>query len=389
MNTLQTISCAAALFGLVGAFGANAQDMTCGKNHYILDFAVSPWTPTGNLNVPRGYHTATLLHDGRVLVSGGSDRSDTAVVALDSAELYDPATGVWTLTGSLTQPRVGHKAILLPSGKVLVVGGEPGPTGAAELYDPDTGAWSATGRLNLPRTDFTATLLANGKVLVVGGDGIPTAELYDASTETWSFTGDLYTSRVSHTAALLQDGRVMVVGGAGDQMFDIPTPIVEVYDPIAGVWSRVHDLAHPREFHTATTLQDGKVLVVGGGAADEAFDPITGTWQDVGNQNFDRSNHTATFLLDGEVLIAGGTGNVSSTESYDPWTSTWKAIGNLGSARWGHTATLLSDGSVLVAGGLFSVGRPMTCVWPSPCGNGNISLGTAELYAAPSDDHCE
>jgi len=418
MNVVRIASCAATLFALAATLGANAQDTTCGKNHYILGYAVSPWTATGSLNVPRSGHTATLLPDGRVLVAGGRSTSNTGVDTLDSAEIYDAVTGLWTVTGTLGKPRVGHAAMLLPSGKLLVAGGEVvtwvmGGTfrrelvGTAELYDPDTGTWTPTGNLNIPRSSFAAMVLTTGQVLIAGGfeKGFgPThyAELYDPSTETWSFTGNLVTYRSDHTATPLEDGRILVTGGYDGDLFQTGTFEAELYDPIAGTWSSAAALTLGRASHTATSLQDGKVLIAGGyrEAPDripgspgfgykttsldqaEIFDPVTGTWQIVGNLNEARDSHTATLLPDGKVLVVGGYDNnarlsVSGTELYDPAAATWLVVASLGSARYGHTATLLPDGTVLVAGGR-SYG-------PS----GDVTLGSAELYAAPSSDDCE
>src|SRR6266550_877961 len=125
------------------------------------------WEFTGSLNTPRFYHTETLLSDGRVLVaSGGTNGPQTfPYPELLSAELYDPATGTWTFTGSLNYARVLHTATLLLNGNVLVAGGSPGLT-TAELYDPVTGTWTVTGSLNTGRYSHTATLLADGTVLV-------------------------------------------------------------------------------------------------------------------------------------------------------------------------------------------------------------------------------
>ncbi len=113
------------------------------------------FVPTGSMASTRQGHTATLLANGKVLVFGNGT----------TAELYDPATGLWSTTGSLTYSRGGPTATLLPNGKVLVTGGGS----FAELYDPATGRWSTTGSLANGRSSHTATLLANGKVLVAGG----------------------------------------------------------------------------------------------------------------------------------------------------------------------------------------------------------------------------
>jgi WD40 repeat protein len=169
------------------------------------------WSLTGSMNVNRENHTATLLPNGNVLVTGGSG-------AGTSAELYDPSSGIWTLTGSMNVARQAHTATLQPNGQVLVTGGSsPTTLASAELYDPSSGTWSLTGTMNNARVGHTATLLPNGQVLVAGGylSGTSSAELYDPSSGTWTLTGTMNVGRYYDTATLLPNSQVLVAGGCG------------------------------------------------------------------------------------------------------------------------------------------------------------------------------
>ena len=343
------------------------------------------WDFTGNLNVARYDHTATLLANGMVLVAGGF-QTDDAYSA--SAELYDPATGSWSNTGSLNTPRVFQTATLLPSGLVLVAGGATAGTvvASAELYNPASGTWSATGNLNVARSTHMAALLPNGMVLVAGGGDnsgrfLKSAELYDPATGTWTLTGSLNTGRLGLQSAstLLSNGTVLVAGGTGIQSQLLAS--AEVYDPASGSWSLTGSLHTARAFNTTTLLTDGRVVVAGGDAQDsslplasaEVYDPAAGTWSITGSLNTGRTNHTATLLPDGEVLVAGGfnafsTGFLASAELYDPASGTWSLTGSLKAARTSHTATLLANGMVLAAAGRGIVGGTTT------------QLNSAELY---------
>ena len=185
----------------------------------LYDPATGTWTGTGSMAHARWNHAATLLPNGQVLVVGGYDFGDI----LASAELYDPATGTWTETGSMADERYNLTVTLLPTGQVLVAGGISNVAGAltaltsAELYDPATGLWTETGSMATGRFSHTATLLPNGQVLVAAGGGntdvLASAELYGPASGTWTETGDLVTARFLHTATLLSNGKVLAAGG--------------------------------------------------------------------------------------------------------------------------------------------------------------------------------
>jgi len=349
-----------ALFGLIGA----ATLATGPIRPASAQADASSWSYTGSLNTPRSSHTATLLSDGKILVAGGGNLSGNAFHPLDSAELHDPVTGTWSITGRLKVPRDGHTATLLGDGRVLVVGGAI--SGGAELYDPKEGKWRLTQSLQGARYGHTATLLGNGKVLVAGGydeltDPINTAVLYNPDTDTWSLTGNFNTDGDGPpTATLLQNGKVLIT-----RRGESP----ELYDPDAGTWSIISSPSRNMGLgHTATLLPDGRVLLAGGEYdgpinSAELYDPNTGTWSSTGPLNRARSYHTATLLPDGKVLVAGGVVfrvsagvtfgvQLANSELYDPDTGTWSLTSKLNDPRSGHTATLVPDGKVLIVGGL-------------------------------------
>jgi hypothetical protein len=165
----------------------------------------------------RSAPTATLLTNGKVLLTGGEDTPSTP---LASAELYNPATGTFSATGSMITARYIHTATLLPNGQVLVAAGyNYGVLASAELYDPTTGAFSATGSMITGRVYHAATLLPNGQVLVAAGssdyDVLASAELYDPTTGAFSATGSMITARMLSPLTLLPNGQVLAAGGWG------------------------------------------------------------------------------------------------------------------------------------------------------------------------------
>jgi N-acetylneuraminic acid mutarotase len=295
---------------------------------YTPDTGSGPgtWGSAASMATARYYPTGTLLNDGRVLVSGGQG---TGGVYLSSAELYTPdsGSGSWSAAGSMSTGRYGQTATLLADGRVLVTGGKNGTTflASAELYDPATNTWSLAGSMAVARYYHTATLLNNGKVLVTGGSNpstLSSAELYDPATNTWSPANSMTAPRYGQTATLLSNGKLLVTGGVGTTGTQSST---ELYDPAVGTWSSAGSMANPRVWATATLLTNAgsdQVLITGGASAvykTELYNPATDTWSSAGFMAAARYGDAATLLNNGKVLISGGSdssGNLASAELY-------------------------------------------------------------------------
>jgi len=350
---------------------------------WLLAAASGMWVPVARMHSPRSGHRAALLKDGRVLVVGGW----TTRGPLKSAELFNPRTGTWSTTGSMSLDRYATALARLRDGRVLADGGCISgclaTTVTAELFDPTTGTWQATaGAMSSPRYYHSATLLQNGKVLVAGGCDASgcetvtaTAELYDPTTGTFTPTGSLAVPRDYHTATLLPNGTVLVAGGFG---YTGALNSAEVYDPTTGQWSTAGNMIDTRSYHAATSLPGGNALVSGGVSANsellataEIHNIATRTWSGAAPMLAGRQNHISVLLGTGKVLVAGGVGDMNETtvslaeaELYDPASNSWSTTGSLNTGRAEFTATVLGSGQVLAAGGLGDFG----------------TLASAELY---------
>jgi Kelch motif len=349
--------------------------------------AVGTWHLTAAMKAARAQFTATLLPDGRVLVAGGVDSSnDETKHALASAELYDPRTATWTATGSMKWPRAFHTATLLKGGKVLAAGGyctaltlktcpsveDPdGAIAAAELYDPKTGRWTETGSMTTTRFLDTATLLPDGRVLVAGAEHAPdehltSTEIYDPAAGKWTATGSMITGRWQHFAVGLGDGRVLIAGGIGPVAAS-----AELYNVRTGTWTATGGPISGRaQGGTAALLATGKVLLAGGdGGGDhmlataELYDPATGMWTQTGAMSGQRVESAFAMLSDGKVFVVGGFAVpggpdplLATAEIYDPNTGAWSPAGAGSIGSFDLTATSLPDGEVLVVGGLVQAG---------------------------------
>jgi len=345
---------------------------------------LGPWQASGNLATSRMNHEGLLLADGRVLVIGGRDDENQA---LATAERFDPTQGDWQATGSMQVPRLeGFTATLLPGGNVLVTGGfitdggsSDSGTATAEIYNPQLGTWTLASPMSESRANHQATLLADGRVLVCGGqkwmygepNSLASAEIYDPVENVWTSVAALEVARYGHTSTLLEDGRVLVAGGWMYGAPGAPGSHVEVFDPVAATWDVLPGMPEASAKHTATLLQDGRLLVVGNGGTGTSssnwaaiYTPTvtdSTAWQIIAAPLISHNLHTATLLNDGTVLVCGVTNSDPvCSEIYDPVRGIWSLGEALQVPRAGHSATLLEDGRLLFAGGRAVVGGQTT-----------------------------
>ena len=280
---------------LSGGIDTNNTPLTSSE---IYDPATNTFTATGSMTTPRWMHSATLLASGKVLIAGGTSVAPAASSGIEgnlplaSAEIYDPVTGTFTaLNVKMVQPRYDHTATLLLNGKLLLSGGQ-GSSGQklpdTELFDPVAKSFTSTaGNMMVdPTADtgrwlFAALLLRDGSVLVDGGDGgfiagtpsyLSTAQTYNPVTNRFTdLVGQMTYARAHHAAAMRVDGNILVVGGIGANVsnpLNIPPAdflnSAEIFDAGTLGFSLTGNLITSRANHTTTALANGKILIAGG-----------------------------------------------------------------------------------------------------------------------------
>ncbi|MFY1827429.1 Kelch repeat-containing protein [Myxococcus fulvus] len=350
------------------------------------------WAPAGTLSDARTGHTATLLPDGRVLVTGGFAHASGSG-ALATVEVYDSADGgSWTTLAPLTEARGDHTATEVSGGMVLVVGGRSGsvPTKSVELFDPSTGGSSQQDLAIAARASHGAVLLpGTDQVLVMGGggnagSGFRDSASYSVSGGTWSTSSGAMRLDRNVLSVTLVGNRVFAVGGYGESGTQSS---YDVYTPGQGWNATSGTLGERRHAHAAAEIGAGalatQLLVTGGkrtgdantaNASSEVIPTAVdgGTASTPADDLFDaRFAHTATTLKSGDVLVVGGTDvdgdSLSTVELFDASLLQWGMRPTLTTPRAGHTATRLPDGSVLVIGGHGSSGAALRSAeryWP-------------------------
>lgn len=335
------------------------------------------WRPAGSMASDRSGHTATLLNDGMVLVTGGVTSANSITA---DAELYDPVRNSWTEAPPMHSPRLGHTAIRLDDGRVLVVGGittqannnDPeAALASAELYDPAGQSWSAAAPMPTAAIQPALALLPDSRVVVAGGSsdgslGLASAAVYDPVANRWTAAPKMATARRGPAALLLHSGKVLVAGGAPSDQ-DGSLDSAELYDPTANRWSPAPSMTSVHAHAMSAVLPDGTALVTGGVdfqggfgisvLGTDLYDPAQNRWSQGPPLQVGRASGAGALLSNGLFLAVGGyrvRGGVqaqSTGELYDPAAKRWTQLPPMADSRTSATVTALRGGGALVAGG--------------------------------------
>jgi uncharacterized repeat protein (TIGR01451 family) len=345
-----------------------ASNILCGSVTSLSPFAIFELgaAATPIVNVTGG----TFTYDGT------AHNATAAAIGLSGQSISGTFTFTYTPGGSAAPVNPGTYTVTAQFASADPNYSDATGTGTITITAPSqTATTVTTASMQFPRVSHQATLLADGLVLVsggqIGGAAIPQSELYNPTAADWSLSGNNVIPRFDHTATLLQDGRVLAAGGVSSKSECSLNVTAETYDPTTGQWSLTRRLPSPvGTGHAAIRMQDGRVLVTGGGDrcgavfnTAQIFNPTSNQWSTTASMNVARQFHTIALLPDGRVLVAGGITSsshsaVPSAEIYDPTAGTWTPVGSMSTARQtacnGYTQTFLANlpsGSILAAGG--------------------------------------
>ncbi|CAF4157115.1 unnamed protein product, partial [Adineta steineri] len=272
---------------------------------------------------------------------------DNSTISYDTSTLSTTSdtSAHWIQDASLSKGRSSFGAVLLPNEHIMIAGGRCNSSTILrgfELYSASTG-WNFTSNMKEFRYQYTLTTFANNTKVLAAGTEYPTtqqtAEVYDIKNKTWTLTStNMSTGRYLHTATLLQNGYILIIGGknsSGTILSD-----VDIFMPSSNSFSKVNSLNMGRYLFTSTLLNNGStVLVTGGGNTDNQMTStaelyVSGSWIPTNTQMTQpRAYHSAVLLPNGNVLIAGGgdggTVSYSTAEIYNPTTRTFKSTASM------------------------------------------------------------
>ena len=346
---------------------------------YSVNTDINPNLPYTEGGAATQFSASPALPDGLQLdpstgvISGASSTVKPAATYVISAS---NAAGVVSraltigITDSLAKPEnltYSQPVAIYPQNKVIAPN-LPTTTGGAITEFSVTPTLPDGLSLNTDSGEISGTptaLKAEETYIITGrndaGETSVTIIITVVSSGAFEPGADLTTSRYYHTATKLDDGKILVAGGRSNATSGWAT--AELYDTDNDIWKPAAAMNIARYKHTATLLKDGKVLVTGGLkegnvsitlATAELYDPVADSWKLIENMNRPRAKHTATLLPDDKVLVVGGGyfGTDNTAEIYDPDTGRWELTETMENSRTeGHTAVLLNNGNVLVSGG--------------------------------------
>jgi len=241
----------------------------------IFDPDTSTFSIGPSLISGRFWQRSIQLRSGDILVIGGLSVEGGA---LGKCEILDVDEMVWKSASPLNLPRARCTASLLKDGRVLVTGGHDGrtktPFASCEIYDPARDIWEITTPMNFGRGYHGGALLKDGRYLVSGGFSAPgqpdrsDSEVYDPETKTWTMQSDLYFPRHNHESVLLDSGMVIIMGGSNCQTGGCHSTL-EFFDPVTGEWEDSFIIVMGRKWVSAVTMTDGSVMITGGMSCGE------------------------------------------------------------------------------------------------------------------------
>lgn len=328
------------------------------------------------MRMPRAAHQVSALGSGHWLVSGGCSGAGCSPVER-SAERFDVSTGRFSAVEPMAVARVGHFALALDKGQVLVAGGwtGQGTTASAERFDASRGRFEALPPMRQARMDASATRLDDGQVLVVGGASatnqpLASAERFDVAQGRWLPTGSMAQARAHHAAVKLADGRVLVTGGLRAR--NQGSASAELYDPGSGRFEALPALKQPRCKHAALRLPDGRVMLIGGSPdcndrqrlrETEIYDPASSRFETGPRLQQGRYKivDAVGLLADGSVLVAGDGPHPEIWRA--GWTEFRPLKGDLAHALSFSQLTRLDGDRWLLSGGYDQDARPLAQTW--------------------------